>query len=360
MTVGSAIFQVVHAVEHFAQVGYWVIHPTDAPWVTPWAAYLVTGLSPYGPPGMGVELLHLIGNLIFFFGVVFLAILVRVIGGSVAAARATKLTLWVQGIHVLEHVALTLSLAMTGRAMGLSTVFGAITGPSLFTYRIWWHFAINLVGTILLARALWQLRPALATARHRETPFSGWAVAPWPAATSAQPREKRDVAAVAKLGPMIFAFHLAGAPREAPATETAATEALDLALSRAARTADDAREAAPAAGADTASGPTDQAIARKPGPVLSKARDLGLRIATVVAAVATVVLAVHISFVLLGANEHNVLVSFFCARADEFALGFQDVFVNPDPRASALVNYGLAGLLYLFAWRALVHLRKPT
>jgi hypothetical protein len=64
---------------------------------------------------------------------------------------------WMQGIHGLEHVALTLSVALGAKqAIGLSTWFGLLQpGPGLWTYRIWWHAIANLVGSAIFAVALY-------------------------------------------------------------------------------------------------------------------------------------------------------------------------------------------------------------
>ena len=35
--VAGVAFQVFHFLEHGLQLGYWFLHPTAAPWLTPWA-----------------------------------------------------------------------------------------------------------------------------------------------------------------------------------------------------------------------------------------------------------------------------------------------------------------------------------
>jgi hypothetical protein len=66
---------------------------------------------------------------------------------------------WMQGIHGLEHLSLTLSVAFGAKqAIGLSTWFGTLpAGPGLWTYRIWWHAIANLIGSYIFAVALYQL-----------------------------------------------------------------------------------------------------------------------------------------------------------------------------------------------------------
>ena len=173
--VGGAVFQLAHAFEHFAQLGYWILHPSAQPWMTPWATVIAGGLGRVGgPASLGTELLHLIGNIVFFVGLLTLALLVRLTNPASPAARTTRITLWLQGFHVLEHIALTLTTVAYGRAIGLSTLLGLVhPGPLLWTYRVWWHFLMNLAATALLLRALWQLRPHVAPVPAE--PLTGWA-----------------------------------------------------------------------------------------------------------------------------------------------------------------------------------------
>lgn len=168
-------FQVGHFTEHAAQAGYWVAHRAQAPWMTPWAHALADSFGALAPgtPGFGMEALHLVGNAIFLAGAVAaLATLARV-GPSRATTLARRAVL-VQAIHVAEHVALTTSVVAGRRPIGLSTLFGTVDpGPTLWTYRVWWHFTINAVATtfVLLAAVEWRRhaerdvhtpRPALA------------------------------------------------------------------------------------------------------------------------------------------------------------------------------------------------------
>jgi hypothetical protein len=54
---------------------------------------------------------------------------------------------------VLEHLLLTFTLLLLGEASGFSTLFGALSNATLWTYRVWWHFAINLFATVYATRA---------------------------------------------------------------------------------------------------------------------------------------------------------------------------------------------------------------
>lgn len=158
-------FQGMHLVEHGAQLGYWVLHPTEAPWLTPWAEVARDGLADLGgwmvplskEPALGTELLHLAGNTIFFAGI--LAAVCLMGRETLRASGSMKWLLIFQGVHVLEHVLLTTTLVATGRPRGISTLFG-LTEPGttgIDTYRIWWHFLINLAATGLAFHVTWRL-----------------------------------------------------------------------------------------------------------------------------------------------------------------------------------------------------------
>ncbi len=151
--VGGLTFQVVHFLEHTLQAGYWMGHTSQPPWLTPWAAAGRDMLAFGGNPGTGTELLHLIGNVIFFAGLVALCNLVYGYGARLRDVPALAGALWVQGFHVFEHLLLTGTYLVAGRALGFSTLFGALEGAVLGGTRVWWHFTINLVATVLAVRA---------------------------------------------------------------------------------------------------------------------------------------------------------------------------------------------------------------
>lgn len=154
VAAGGLGFQVVHVAEHVAQVAYWLAHPTEAPWLTPWAetgVHVFAALSD-GRHGTGQELLHLVGNVIFLGGVVAaLALAARL---SPSGRRVLHLALWVQAAHVGEHVLLTSTWLATGEAVGVTTAFGALTADPVTggAVRVWVHFALNLAATV---PALW-------------------------------------------------------------------------------------------------------------------------------------------------------------------------------------------------------------
>ncbi len=154
------IGQLGHVQEHFAQVGYWLAHPNDKAWMTPLGTGLANGFGQVAPdkPSLGMEILHMIGNFIFLAGLVGIVLITR-------RAMDTKARKWgrmgvlMQGVHGVEHLVLTLSVALgASQAIGLSTWFGLLDpGPGLWTYRIWWHFLANVVGSVIFAIALYHL-----------------------------------------------------------------------------------------------------------------------------------------------------------------------------------------------------------
>ncbi len=79
-----------------------------------------------------------------------------------------------QGLHGLEHVALTVTAAAGMPPVGFSTWFGLLEGgPGLWTHRVWWHFLANVAGTVvfmLAVRAFWRERDRVARAWAVHTP----------------------------------------------------------------------------------------------------------------------------------------------------------------------------------------------
>ncbi|GGK76976.1 DUF6008 family protein [Mangrovihabitans endophyticus] len=179
--------QLGHIQEHVAQTGYWVMHSGQQPWMTPWGDGLAAGFAGADPgkPSLGMEILHLIGNFIFLAGIAGVMIITRHALGS-RARRWARMGVWMQGIHGLEHLALTLSVALgASQAIGLSTWFGVLEpGPGLWTYRIWWHFLANVLGSVIFAVALvhlWRERRHVAATfdvgSHAPASPSGWRLA---------------------------------------------------------------------------------------------------------------------------------------------------------------------------------------
>lgn len=168
--VTGVVFQLAHFGEHVAQTGYWVTHRSEPPWVTPWARTLIDSYRSWAPgsPGFGMELLHLVGNAIFLTGALAICLALAPIARS-GDVRLARIGTAVQVVHVAEHIALTTTVVVAGRSIGVSTLFGTIdAGPAVWTYRIWWHMAINAIATLLLAVAL--ARHARAHAMHHPAP----------------------------------------------------------------------------------------------------------------------------------------------------------------------------------------------
>jgi uncharacterized protein DUF6008 len=152
----GVVGQIGHLQEHVAQVGIWVLHPNSPPGMTPWGDALARGFGRVDPANkaLGMEILHLVGNFIFLAGLAGVTVVTRRAVRS-RARRWGRMGTWMQTIHGLEHLSLTVSVALGARAIGLSTWFGLLPdGPGLWTYRVWWHFIANVVGTVIFAIAL--------------------------------------------------------------------------------------------------------------------------------------------------------------------------------------------------------------
>lgn len=157
----GVVGQIGHLAEHVAQAGYWIGHPEAPSWMTPWGTGLANGYQQIDPSRktLGMEILHLVGNFVFLAGLAAVMVLTR-------RARTTRtrwwgrMGVWMQGIHGLEHLSLTVSIWLGAKeAVGLSTWFGQLTpGPGAATYRVWWHFWANVMGSFIFAMALWHLR----------------------------------------------------------------------------------------------------------------------------------------------------------------------------------------------------------
>jgi hypothetical protein len=164
---GTVAFQAVHTLEHILQVGFWIRRPYYQPWLSPWALAAQKGLTnyfdPQARPQTGNELLHLLGNLIFFFGLLAINHALRVSTTSRRDRRFSLAALAIQGIHVTEHVLLTTTWYLTGVPRGASTLFGyAFTLPAPWApgIRIVWHFLANFLPMTFVLLGLGELRRA--------------------------------------------------------------------------------------------------------------------------------------------------------------------------------------------------------
>lgn len=157
----GVVGQIGHLTEHVAQAVYWIWHPEAPAWMTPWGTGMARGFGQIDKsrPTLGMEILHLVGNFIFLSGLAA----VMVISRRTRNTRTRwwgKMGVWMQGIHGLEHLSLTVSVWLGAKqAVGLSTWFGQLTpGPGATTYRVWWHFWANVMGSAIFAMALYHLR----------------------------------------------------------------------------------------------------------------------------------------------------------------------------------------------------------
>lgn len=148
--LGTA-FQVGHFVEHAAQAGEWVFVDRTQAWMSTLACDLSLLLN--ASMARGMEVLHLTGNLIFL---VTLAAWWKLKG---SAFRAPFL---VEAFHLTEHISLTATVFLYGKAAGWSTLFGF--APELLGhngavgFRVLWHFGMNLIPSAMMA---WAMRGAL-------------------------------------------------------------------------------------------------------------------------------------------------------------------------------------------------------
>jgi len=162
---GGLAFQVVHVVEHFLQLGFWVVRPEDKPWISAWAAGSADGLAWFcsllpsaDQPSLGVEALHLTGNVIFLGALT--SWLFALANSDNKPPKSLQWAYRVQTFHVVEHVVLVATLMLVGKASGLSTLFGTASGATLVAVRVWYHFLINAIATTLALRAAFDGRNA--------------------------------------------------------------------------------------------------------------------------------------------------------------------------------------------------------
>jgi hypothetical protein len=160
MCVGLGLaFQVGHFIEHAVQFGVWIggqfqwvaaaFCGRDTPYMSPPLTAMVRFVGRTLFPDanearqmmLGMELLHLMGNAAF----------VMTITGAyyLMPNKWIRWALYIEGGHLCEHLALTLTAYYVGKPIGISTLFGQ--APYYFGrngavgYRVAWHFAMNLL-----------------------------------------------------------------------------------------------------------------------------------------------------------------------------------------------------------------------
>lgn len=146
-------FQAFHFVEHLVQAVAWTMEPGRAPFLSSLAITGRDALAVGGHTQLGEELLHLMGNAIFLAGLLGFTALVGHHGAR--AGPSLRLAFAIQAVHVIEHLVLTATVALIGRAVGVTTLFGLLQpGPVLWTVRPAAHLALNAVGTVLAGVAV--------------------------------------------------------------------------------------------------------------------------------------------------------------------------------------------------------------
>lgn len=183
VAAAGTIFQIGHFIEHLTQFAVWVGGNHTVPYMSPVARWLSHKIGAYVVPSpgemcpsqmasprqmlMGMEILHLIGNIIFLSTIACL--------NRLMPSKLVRNALYVEGFHLYEHIMLTLSALFLNQSVGMSTIFGgaqALGGLEFAVgYRVTWHFVMNLVPTAMMAvamarrcRRLPEKMPALAVA----------------------------------------------------------------------------------------------------------------------------------------------------------------------------------------------------
>lgn len=158
IAAGGLAFQVIHFLEHALQLGFLVLKTRESAWLSSWASGTADGLQYFctliplseTPASLGVEMLHLTGNMIFLGALTAWQVAMR---GEQRNIRNLNIAEKVQLFHVAEHVLLVGSLIGFGNALGISTLFGTASGTTLVTLRVGFHFGINLIATSFAVRA---------------------------------------------------------------------------------------------------------------------------------------------------------------------------------------------------------------
>jgi uncharacterized membrane protein len=149
-------------------------------------------------------------------------------------------------------------------------------------------------------------------------------------------------------------------PEQAPdtptknATKNPAESAPASAAERATETTTETTtEAPPSRGTRTTPRPRTRPRAGSARAVWRRFRDALATVIVIAAAAAAIILAVHVVFVVFEANGANGIVKTINSWADSLAWNFKDIFTPTNPKTAALVNYGLAAVIYLIVGRVL-------
>jgi hypothetical protein len=149
--LGTA-FQVGHFTEHAIQAGQWLFVSRNHAWMSELACWLSVHMG--ATMASGMEVLHLTGNLIFLVTIALWIVLDT--SGNPWLRRAFA----VEAFHLSEHVSLTATVLLYGKAAGWSTLFGfagaAFGYDGAVGFRVLWHFGMNLVPSLFM---LWAMLP---------------------------------------------------------------------------------------------------------------------------------------------------------------------------------------------------------
>lgn len=140
LAIGGVGFSLFHLLEHFARMAYWFLNPLDAPLVTPWAAVVRDIVAPNGNLGVGSEVMYLVFHVVLFAALVAMAFVAQSHFKPLDRYRHLQPALVVQGLVMAEQVLLTATTIATGRALGLTTLFGAAEGAWGSSLRVWLGF----------------------------------------------------------------------------------------------------------------------------------------------------------------------------------------------------------------------------
>ncbi len=150
---GGLLFQAMHGTEHGIQLAHWFADPSAAPWLGRLAVVGRDTLAGAvgGSTSLGNELLHLVGNAVYLVGVLA-ALRLAADGPAESPLRRAR---FVQALHLAEHVLLTTTVIVTGRAIGVTTAFGLLEpgGTLGIGVRVWAHFLLNLIPSVLVVQA---------------------------------------------------------------------------------------------------------------------------------------------------------------------------------------------------------------